>query len=93
MGNTTLLELRHVVPEGHARVLLKLEGENPTGSMKDRAALAMVDAAEADGRLQEGGNVVAALRVAERLGPEATVVSLMCDSGLKYLGTSLYKNA
>ena len=40
-----------------------------------------------------GGNVVAALRVAEQLGPEATVVSLMCDSGLKYLSTDLYKNA
>ena len=40
-----------------------------------------------------GGNVVAALRVAKQLGPETTVVSLMCDSGLKYLSTDLYKNA
>ena len=58
IGNTTLLELRKVVPAGHARVLVKLEGENPTGSMKDRMALAMVEAAEADGRLQSGGTVV-----------------------------------
>ncbi len=58
IGNTTLLELRNIVPSGHARVLLKLEGENPTGSMKDRMALAMVEVAEADGRLQSGGTVV-----------------------------------
>jgi cysteine synthase A len=47
-----------MVPEGSARVLLKLEYENPTGSMKDRMALAMVEAAEADGRLRPGGSVV-----------------------------------
>jgi cysteine synthase A len=47
-----------MVPEGSARVLLKLEYENPTGSMKDRMALAMVEAAEADGRLPPGGSVV-----------------------------------
>jgi len=38
--------------------MLKLESENPTGSMKDRMALAMIDAAEADGRLKRGGSVV-----------------------------------
>ena len=37
-----------------------------------------------------GANVVAALRVAERLGPAGTVVTLLCDSGLKYLSTDLY---
>jgi cysteine synthase A len=47
-----------MVPEGGARILLKLEYENPTGSMKDRMALAMVEAAEADGRLRVGGSVV-----------------------------------
>jgi len=40
-----------------------------------------------------GANVVAALRVAERLGPEATVVTLMADTGLKYLSTDLYRTA
>jgi len=58
IGKTTLLELRHVVPPGHARVLIKLEGENPTGSMKDRMALAMIEAAACDGRLSPGGRVV-----------------------------------
>lgn len=58
IGGTSLVPLRHVVPASGARILLKLESENPTGSMKDRMALAMIQAAEADGRLQPGGAVV-----------------------------------
>ena len=58
IGNTSLLPLRHVVPANGARILLKLESERPTGSMKDRMALAMIEAPEADGRLQPGGAVV-----------------------------------
>jgi cysteine synthase A len=58
IGNTSLLALRHIVPANGARLLLKLESENPTGSMKDRMALAMIEAAEADGRLAPGGAVV-----------------------------------
>jgi cysteine synthase A len=51
IGGTSLLALRAIVPADGSRILLKLESENPTGSMKDRAALAMIEAAEADGRL------------------------------------------
>ncbi len=58
IGNTSLVALRNVVPGNGARILLKLESENPTGSMKDRMALAMIEAAEADGRLAAGGTVV-----------------------------------
>lgn len=58
IGDTHLLALRRLVPSNGARVLLKLEGGNPTGSMKDRMALAMIEAAEADGRLRPGGAVV-----------------------------------
>jgi cysteine synthase len=58
IGNTSLLPLRKIVPRNGARILLKLENENPTGSMKDRMALAMIKAAEADGRLRPGGSVV-----------------------------------
>ena len=58
IGNTSLLALRHVVPTNGARILLKLENENPTGSMKDRMALAMIEAGEKDGRLKPGGTVV-----------------------------------
>lgn len=58
IGETRLAPLRHLVPAGAAEVRVKLEYENPTGSMKDRMALAMVEAAEADGRLGPGGAVV-----------------------------------
>ncbi len=58
IGDTALMALRNIVPENGSRILLKLESENPTGSMKDRMALAMVEAAEADGRLKAGGSVV-----------------------------------
>jgi cysteine synthase A len=58
IGNTPLVALRRVVPPGQARVLVKLEGANPTGSMKDRMAIAVIEAAEADGRLPPGGTVV-----------------------------------
>ena len=58
IGDTSLVALRNVVPENGSRILLKLESENPTGSMKDRMALAMIEAAEADGRLTADGSVV-----------------------------------
>jgi len=58
IGNTSLLALRNIVPKNGSRILLKLESENPTGSMKDRMALAMIEAAEADGRLTANGSVV-----------------------------------
>ncbi|MDR5781674.1 cysteine synthase family protein [Caballeronia sp. LZ065] len=58
IGNTALLTLRRVVPSNGARISLKLESQNPTGSMKDRIALAMIDAPERDGRLKPGGAVV-----------------------------------
>lgn len=52
------MELRRVVPPGNARVLVKLESHNPTGSMKDRMALAVVDRAASSGRLAPAGTVV-----------------------------------
>src|SRR3954464_8925189 len=58
IGNTTLYPLRRIVPANGARILVKLESENPTGSMKDRMALAMIEAAEADGRLPPNRPVV-----------------------------------
>lgn len=58
IGNTALVRLSNVVPEGCAEIWAKLEWENPTGSMKDRMALAVISRAEADGRLKPGGAVV-----------------------------------
>ena len=58
IGSTPIVELRRIVPPGSARVVAKLESANPTGSMKDRVARAMVERAAADGRLAPGGTVV-----------------------------------
>jgi cysteine synthase A len=58
IGNTTLVRLRKVVPPGRADILVKLEWENPSGSMKDRMANAVISRAEADGRLKPGDTVV-----------------------------------
>jgi cysteine synthase A len=54
IGNTTLVELRHMAPRNGAKVFVKLEGQNPTGSMKDRMALGVISAAEKDGRIRPG---------------------------------------
>src|SRR5262245_58900897 len=58
IGNTSIVHLRRVVPPGCADVFVKLEWENPTGSMKDRMAHAVISQAEQDGRLKPGGTVI-----------------------------------
>jgi cysteine synthase A len=58
IGNTPIAQLQRVVPQGSAKVFAKLEFANPTGSMKDRVAKAMIEAAVADGHLKPGGTVV-----------------------------------
>src|SRR2546422_380908 len=58
IGNTPLVRLRKLAPEGGAQVLVKLEFYNPTGSYKDRMALAMIEGAEARGALGPGTRVV-----------------------------------
>lgn len=58
IGNTTMVRLRRVVPPGCAQVLVKLEWKNPTGSMKDRMASAVISRAEDDGRLRPGYTVI-----------------------------------
>jgi cysteine synthase A len=58
IGNTPLVRLRRVVPEGSAEVWAKCEQLNPGGSVKDRIALAMIEAAERSGRIQPGDTVV-----------------------------------
>jgi [CysO sulfur-carrier protein]-thiocarboxylate-dependent cysteine synthase len=54
IGRTPLVELSRLAPNPSVRLFAKLEGQNPTGSTKDRVALAMVEAAEASGELQPG---------------------------------------
>jgi cysteine synthase len=58
IGNTSMVQLRRVVPPDCARIFVKLEWENPTGSMKDRMANAVISRAEEDGRLKPGDTVV-----------------------------------
>jgi cysteine synthase A len=58
IGNTSIVRLRRVVPSNCADIFVKLEWENPTGSMKDRMALAVITRAEEDGRLKPGDTVV-----------------------------------
>ena len=54
VGDTPLVELNRLAPKEGVRIFAKLEGENPTGSIKDRVAKAMIDAAEASGELEPG---------------------------------------
>jgi cysteine synthase A len=58
IGNTSLVRLRKVVSPDCADILVKLEWENPTGSIKDRMAHAVLSRAEADGRLKPGDTVI-----------------------------------
>ena len=58
IGNTSMVRLRKVVPSNGAEIFVKLEWENPTGSVKDRMAHAVISRAEADGRLKPGYTVI-----------------------------------
>src|SRR6516162_226353 len=59
IGNTPMVEITRI-DSGPCRLFVKLENQNPTGSIKDRMALAMVEAAERDGNLPAGGTIVEA---------------------------------
>ena len=58
IGNTPLVQLARVVPQGAGRVLVKLEGNNPAGSVKDRAALFMISGAEERGEIHKGDRLL-----------------------------------
>ena len=58
IGNTPLVRLRRCTPENGAELWLKLEYNNPSGSMKDRMALAMIEGAERDGLISPGDTIV-----------------------------------
>ena len=59
IGNTPMLEVRNIYT-GLCRLFLKLENQNPGGSIKDRVARSMIEAAEADGSLKPGGTIIEA---------------------------------
>jgi len=58
IGKTPILNLKKVVPSESACVLLKLEGQNPSGSIKDRIALGLIEDAEARGKIQPGSHII-----------------------------------
>jgi cysteine synthase len=58
VGRTPMVELTHMVPDGHARLFAKLEAFNPGGSVKDRIGVSMIEAAERDGVIQPGRTTI-----------------------------------
>lgn len=58
IGQSPVVKLKRMVPEGAADVFVKLEFFNPGGSVKDRIALSMIQQAEADGRLKPGQTII-----------------------------------
>lgn len=58
IGNTPIVKINRLSPEGGAEIWAKLEGFNPGGSVKDRIALSMILAAEREGRLKQGGTII-----------------------------------
>src|SRR5262245_51045400 len=75
IGNTSMVRLQKVVPPHCGDVFVKLEWENPTGSVKDRMALAVITRAEEDGRLKAGDTVVEYTG-----GSTGTSLALVCAS-------------
>src|SRR5258705_2763957 len=58
IGNTPLVELPRLAPKPGVRIYAKLEGRNPTGSVKDRVAKSMIEAAEAEGAIEPGQTIL-----------------------------------
>jgi cysteine synthase len=73
IGNTPIIKLTHIVPEGSADVYVKLENLNPSGSYKDRMALSMIEEAERTGKLKAGMTVIECTA-----GSTGTSLALVC---------------
>ncbi len=58
IGNTPVVELQHMSPKEGVRIFAKLEGQNPTGSVKDRIALKMIEQAERDGEISSSRTIL-----------------------------------
>ena len=74
IGNTPLVRLRRCGPENGAELWLKLEYTNPSGSMKDRMALAMIEGAERDGLISPGDTIVEYTAAAPALRSRSSAV-------------------
>ncbi len=103
IGDTPLIELRAFQPRPGIRIFAKLEGQNPSGSIKDRVALALVQAAEREGKIRPGdtlveassGNTAIALAAIARQKGYSLIVVLPCGvpetivDVLELLGTDI----
>jgi len=58
IGNTPMIELKNIIPAKSSRIIAKLESANPTGSMKDRMAKAVIEGAERKGFIKPGSTIV-----------------------------------
>lgn len=58
IGNTPIVRINHLSPQSGAEIWAKLEGFNPGGSVKDRIALSMIETAEREGKLKQGGTII-----------------------------------
>ncbi|KAG7134286.1 Cysteine synthase like protein [Verticillium longisporum] len=84
IGNTPVVQLKHVVPEGSADVYVKLEYMNPTGSYKDRMARSMIEEAERRGELRSNMTVIEATG-----GSTGSSLAFICAvKGYKFLALS-----
>jgi cysteine synthase A len=88
VGATPLVELRRVRPAGSARVFVKLEYLNPTGAMKDRLALAMIEGAERDGLITPETTVVE--YTGGSTGPGLALVCAVKDYPLKIVTSTCF---
>ena len=91
IGNTPIVKLNNVVPANAADVYVKLEFFNPAGSVKDRVALAMIQAAEEAGKLTKGGTIIEPTSGNTGIGL-ATVVAAKGYPALKILMSVTSKN-
>lgn len=85
IGNTPLLRLT-LFDAGCCQLYIKLECNNPNGSIKDRTALNIINAAERNGELQPGKEIIEATAGNTGISLAAIwVVTLACDTGYRYL--------
>ena len=91
---TPLIRLRHCVPANGAEIWIKLEYRNPSGSIKDSMALAMIDGAERDRLIGPGTTIVeytgGSTGPGLALRPAAVIVTIAVDSGFRYMSVPPY---
>ena len=72
IGNTPIVELQRMSPKEGVRIFVKLEGQNPTGSVKDRIALKMIEQAERDGEISRNRTACSIISRSFAVSPSLT---------------------